>query len=85
MIASVSGEEHSFIETGQPQSSDLACRHELKTLLWGCPVSIKLCSSPLTEAIISLFYCHLFSTRILLPVYWQDFQYMDVMKSTTDT
>ena len=27
MIASVSGEEHSFIETGQPQSSDLACRH----------------------------------------------------------
>lgn len=30
MIACVSGEEHSFIETGQPQSSDLACRHELK-------------------------------------------------------
>lgn len=31
MIACVSGEEHSFIETGQPQSSDLACRHELKS------------------------------------------------------
>lgn len=30
MIACVSGEEHSFIETGQPQSSDLAYRHELK-------------------------------------------------------
>lgn len=33
MIACVSGEEHSFIETGQPRSSDLACRHEL-TRVW---------------------------------------------------
>lgn len=30
MIASVSGEEQSFIETGQPQRCHLAYRHELK-------------------------------------------------------
>lgn len=45
----------------------------------------KALSYQLVGVVISLFYCHLFSSRNSWPVYFQAFQWMQAIKFTADT